>query len=294
MSGVSRGHVQDSKFDIKMSKSGPGTCNDAKRVKQDVTNKSVSTVALLLGDDYGILSISYFPNVIEASYHELIMFCTYFIQKGKVGDWVRHMSSSGKEYYFNVITHASQWEKPREWLDYEKKYGLVPNTPGGTSKPNTQHHHQQQHQSHSNSNHSSSSDQRDRDREQNHRDRLHHTLSTHNSNNSNYSHLHQHHSQHQQHSHHQQNTTTSTSHHHSYSGISSGTNRISSTDSSSSLHHHLNNQGISNASQQRSLHYSDMYSRHSSSSSSALRDIRKPSEGEYPINLPAIFLKERF
>lgn len=136
---------------------------------------------------------------------------------------MRHISSSGKEYYFNVITHASQWEKPREWLDYERKYGLVPSTPSAP-KSNSQHHHQQHHQHHTNSNHSSSaSDERDRERErereQNHQ---------------------RHHVQHQQHHHqHSQNA-------------------------------HSSSQGISNASQR------DYYSRHSSSSSSALR---KHSEG---------------
>ncbi|CAG7734795.1 unnamed protein product [Allacma fusca] len=64
--------------------------------------------------------------------------------KGKVGEWVRHMSSSGKEYYYNVSSHASQWEKPREWLDYEKKYGPVPNTSSSTTKPPYQQVHQSQ------------------------------------------------------------------------------------------------------------------------------------------------------
>ncbi len=189
---------------------------------------------------------------------------------------MRHISSSGKEYYFNVITHASQWEKPREWLEHEKKYGLVPSTPSSGSKPSIQQHHHQSHLNSSNHSTTSASDQRDRDRErdQNHRDR-HLSLSSHNSNNS---HLHQHHSQHQQQQqqHIHQQSTASISHHHSFSGISG--NRISSTDSSSV--HHTSSQGISNASQHRTSHYGDAYSRHSSSSSSAQRDIRKPSEGK--------------
>jgi len=36
------------------------------------------------------------------------------------GDWSEHKSSSGKRYYYNCNTEVSQWEKPREWLDYER------------------------------------------------------------------------------------------------------------------------------------------------------------------------------
>jgi len=36
------------------------------------------------------------------------------------GDWSEHKSSTGKRYYYNCNTEVSQWEKPREWLDYEK------------------------------------------------------------------------------------------------------------------------------------------------------------------------------
>lgn len=38
----------------------------------------------------------------------------------EVGDWSEHKSSSGKRYYYNCTTEVSQWEKPREWLDYER------------------------------------------------------------------------------------------------------------------------------------------------------------------------------
>lgn len=40
-----------------------------------------------------------------------------------VGDWTEHTSSSGKKYYYNCISEVSQWEKPREWLDYERSRG---------------------------------------------------------------------------------------------------------------------------------------------------------------------------
>lgn len=36
------------------------------------------------------------------------------------GDWSEHKSSTGKRYYYNCNTEVSQWEKPREWLDYER------------------------------------------------------------------------------------------------------------------------------------------------------------------------------
>ena len=40
-----------------------------------------------------------------------------------VGDWTEHMNSSGKKYYYNCVSEVSQWEKPREWLDYERALG---------------------------------------------------------------------------------------------------------------------------------------------------------------------------
>lgn len=38
-----------------------------------------------------------------------------------VGDWSEHTSSSGKKYYYNCVSEVSQWEKPKEWLDYERQ-----------------------------------------------------------------------------------------------------------------------------------------------------------------------------
>ncbi|GAB6028322.1 hypothetical protein CHUAL_002495 [Chamberlinius hualienensis] len=40
----------------------------------------------------------------------------------QVGDWSEHVSSSGKRYYYNCKTEVSQWEKPKEWLDWEKRH----------------------------------------------------------------------------------------------------------------------------------------------------------------------------
>lgn len=38
----------------------------------------------------------------------------------QIGDWSEHTSSSGKRYYYNVVTEQSQWEKPLEWIEFEK------------------------------------------------------------------------------------------------------------------------------------------------------------------------------
>jgi len=38
-----------------------------------------------------------------------------------VGNWSEHTSSSGKIYYYNCVTEVSQWEKPREWVDFERQ-----------------------------------------------------------------------------------------------------------------------------------------------------------------------------
>lgn len=38
-----------------------------------------------------------------------------------VGDWTEHYSSSGKRYFFNVKTEKSQWEKPKEWIEWENR-----------------------------------------------------------------------------------------------------------------------------------------------------------------------------
>ncbi|CAJ0920543.1 unnamed protein product, partial [Mesorhabditis belari] len=39
----------------------------------------------------------------------------------EVGDWSEQTSSSGKRYYYNRSTEVSQWEKPEEWKEYERK-----------------------------------------------------------------------------------------------------------------------------------------------------------------------------
>ncbi|CAN7990119.1 unnamed protein product, partial [Ixodes hexagonus] len=39
----------------------------------------------------------------------------------QVGDWSEHVSSSGKKYYYNCKTEVSQWEKPKEWVDWERQ-----------------------------------------------------------------------------------------------------------------------------------------------------------------------------
>lgn len=39
----------------------------------------------------------------------------------RFGDWSEHVSSSGKKYYYNCKTEVSQWEKPREWVEWEKE-----------------------------------------------------------------------------------------------------------------------------------------------------------------------------
>lgn len=40
-----------------------------------------------------------------------------------VGDWSEHTSSSGKKYYYNCVSEVSQWEKPREWVEFERNRG---------------------------------------------------------------------------------------------------------------------------------------------------------------------------
>ena len=39
-----------------------------------------------------------------------------------VNDWSEQMSSSGKKYYYNHKTSVSQWEKPKEWLEIERRH----------------------------------------------------------------------------------------------------------------------------------------------------------------------------
>lgn len=40
----------------------------------------------------------------------------------RVGEWSEHVSSSGKKYYYNCRTEVSQWEKPPEWLEWERSH----------------------------------------------------------------------------------------------------------------------------------------------------------------------------
>uniref|UniRef100_V5HYX3 Putative ww domain protein n=1 Tax=Ixodes ricinus TaxID=34613 RepID=V5HYX3_IXORI len=53
----------------------------------------------------------------------------------QVGDWSEHVSSSGKKYYYNCKTEVSQWEKPKEWVDWERLQSTVPLAPGTASEP---------------------------------------------------------------------------------------------------------------------------------------------------------------
>ena len=43
------------------------------------------------------------------------------------GDWTEHRSSNGKNYYYNITTEVSQWEKPREWVEHEKAQARLAN-----------------------------------------------------------------------------------------------------------------------------------------------------------------------
>lgn len=52
----------------------------------------------------------------------------------QVGDWSEHISSSGKKYYYNCKTEVSQWEKPKEWIDWEKQQGLYKPNESNRSK----------------------------------------------------------------------------------------------------------------------------------------------------------------
>ena len=58
------------------------------------------------------------------------------------GDWTEHRSSNGKNYYYNITTEVSQWEKPREWVEHEKAQARLANPArdswgGGTRAPGT-------------------------------------------------------------------------------------------------------------------------------------------------------------
>ncbi|GIY64662.1 WW domain-containing adapter protein with coiled-coil [Caerostris darwini] len=39
-------------------------------------------------------------------------------------DWSEHISSSGKKYYYNCKTEVSQWEKPKELIEWERQQSL--------------------------------------------------------------------------------------------------------------------------------------------------------------------------
>lgn len=38
------------------------------------------------------------------------------------GEWSERTSSLGKKYYYNHRTHVSQWEKPKEWTEADKRH----------------------------------------------------------------------------------------------------------------------------------------------------------------------------
>ncbi|KAI7688313.1 WW domain-containing adapter protein with coiled-coil [Sarcoptes scabiei] len=60
-----------------------------------------------------------------------------YSSKKHFGDWSEQISSSGKRYYYNSKTECSQWEKPKEWVDWEKRY---------SSSRNSNHHHSSDHE----------------------------------------------------------------------------------------------------------------------------------------------------
>uniref|UniRef100_A0A915JGF5 WW domain-containing protein n=1 Tax=Romanomermis culicivorax TaxID=13658 RepID=A0A915JGF5_ROMCU len=40
----------------------------------------------------------------------------------KYEDWSEQISKAGKKYYYNCRTEVSQWEKPPDWIEFEKKH----------------------------------------------------------------------------------------------------------------------------------------------------------------------------
>lgn len=56
------------------------------------------------------------------SYYENHNHSSYNSKRPHFGDWTEQTSSSGKRYYYNCKTEVSQWEKPKDWLEYEKKH----------------------------------------------------------------------------------------------------------------------------------------------------------------------------
>jgi len=59
-----------------------------------------------------------------------------------VGDWSEHTSSSKKKYYYNCVSEVSQWEKPREWIEFERnrsnstKHACDNRNAGGSARNN--------------------------------------------------------------------------------------------------------------------------------------------------------------
>ncbi|CAN7999196.1 unnamed protein product [Ixodes pacificus] len=56
----------------------------------------------------------------------------------QVGDWSEHVSSSGKKYYYNCKTEVSQWEKPKEWVDWESGPGTSTGATPAADEPTAQ------------------------------------------------------------------------------------------------------------------------------------------------------------
>jgi hypothetical protein len=70
-------------------------------------NKSVNNYSRNSSDNHDISNDSKSSNSSSKRMH--------------IGEWTEHISSSGKRYYYNCRTEVSQWEKPKEWLEWEKK-----------------------------------------------------------------------------------------------------------------------------------------------------------------------------
>uniref|UniRef100_A0A2L2Y869 WW domain-containing adapter protein with coiled-coil n=1 Tax=Parasteatoda tepidariorum TaxID=114398 RepID=A0A2L2Y869_PARTP len=55
-------------------------------------------------------------------------------------DWSEHISSSGKKYYYNCKTEVSQWEKPKELIEWERHQNLSRLQYDTTSRPKDRSH----------------------------------------------------------------------------------------------------------------------------------------------------------
>lgn len=84
----------------------------------------------------------------------------------RVGDWSEHVSSSGKKYYYNCRTEVSQWEKPPEWLEWERARAKETSNRSHDKTSNRQDKHSSLGESYR-----ESRDIRDGDRDRNDRDR---------------------------------------------------------------------------------------------------------------------------